>query len=103
MKKIIYAVAITCLLGTVSTYAGTVSVNSENTEIQQKEKKKKVTEDELPTTIKNLFKSDEYKDWKITQAYLMDPGEYYKIELKKDDQTQTLNLDKYGNKVSVIE
>jgi hypothetical protein len=104
MKKIIYAVAIVCLLGTASSYANANFSNTEKNVALQNDKKKKVTEEELPVTIKNMLKGDEYKDWKLDQAYLIEePSEYYKIELKKEDQKQTLNLDKYGNKVSILE
>lgn len=105
MKKVIYIAAIACLMGSTSIYAGNLSDRNENITVQQqKEKKKKLNEDELPVVIKNLLKSNEYKDWKLDQAYLIEgASEYYKVELKKDDQKQTLNLDKYGNKVSVLE
>ena len=104
MKKVIYVAAIACLLGTASSYAGSYFANSENIVAQQTEKKKKLTEEELPVVIQNMLKGDDYKDWKLDQAYLIEGvSEYYKIELKKEDQKQTLNLDKYGNKVSVLE
>jgi hypothetical protein len=105
MKKGIYIAAIACLIGSTSIYAGNFSSKNEIISLQQqKEKKKKLNEDELPLVIKNMLKGNEYKDWKLDQAYLIEgTSEYYKIELKKDDQKQTLNLDKYGNKVSVLE
>lgn len=100
MKKIILSAAFIILLGTAYSFAGGVVNNNYNL---QNEKKSKVAEDELPQGIKNLLKTEEYKDWKLDQAYMITgTGEYYKVELKKDDQKQTLNLDKYGNKVSVI-
>ncbi len=102
MKKVILIAAIACFIGSGSVFAGASSVK--NIEFaQQKDKKKKVNEEDLPDGIKRVLGKDTYKDWKFDQAYLFEEAGYYKIELKKDDQTQTLNLDQYGNKVSVIE
>lgn len=102
MKKALLIAAIACFIGSGSVFAGTSS--AKNIEFaQQKDKKKKVNEEDLPDGVKRVLNKDTYKDWKIDQAYLFEEGGYYKIELKKDDQTQTLNLDKYGNKVSVTE
>jgi hypothetical protein len=102
MKKVMLIAAIACFIGSGSVFASTTSVK--NIEFaQQKDKKKKVNEEDLPDAIKRYLGKDTYKDWKVDQAYLFEEAGYYKIELKKDDQTQTLNLDKYGNKVSVME
>lgn len=102
MKKVILIAAIACFIGSGSLFAGTIS--DKNIEFaQQKDKKKKVNEEELPDGVKRVLSKDTYKDWKFDQAYLFEEAGYYKIELKKDDQKQTLNLDKYGNKVSVME
>jgi hypothetical protein len=103
MKKVILIAAIASILGSGAIYAGNLS-GKINAEIaQQNDKKKKVNEEDLPETVKKVLKNDTYKDWKVDQAFLVEGADYYKIELKKDDQKQTLNLDKYGNKVSVIE
>lgn len=102
MKKIIYTLAIAFLIGSGSIYASSFSKN-ENAEITQQNKKKKVNEEDLPDAIKRLLKTETYKYWKVEEAFLIEGADYYKVELKKDDQKQTLNLDKYGNKVSVLE
>lgn len=105
MKKMFFIASIACLLGTSSMMAEKYTAKLKNgVFLQETEKKTKVTEDELPLAVKNLLKQEEYKDWKLDEAYLITgTSEYYKIELKKDDQKQALNLDKYGNKVSILE
>ncbi|HEX3008436.1 MAG TPA: hypothetical protein VHO90_12570 [Bacteroidales bacterium] len=103
MKKLIYLASIVFFLGTVSSYAGNISVNNKNLTSLQTDKKKKINEDELPVVIKNQLKGDDYKEWKVDEVYFFEGKDYYQIDLKKGDQTQTLNLDKYGNKVSVIQ
>ncbi|NJK97330.1 MAG: hypothetical protein HC905_22650 [Bacteroidales bacterium] len=98
-------VAVACLLFAGYSFANATSeINTGTCLIQKEEKKTKVTQDDLPQTIQRILKSEEYKEWKLEEAYQISGNvEYYKIELKKEDQKQTLNLDKYGNKVSVME
>lgn len=104
MKKTLFVAAIVCLLGSAYSYAGITSEYTKNAIVMQKEKKTKVNKDELPKTIQNLLKNNEYKDWELDEAYhITGASEYYKVELKKGDQKQTLNLDQYANKVSVME
>lgn len=101
MKRILIT-GILCCIFSLPGLAGEYAVVSWKDISVQNDKKKKITEDELPVIIKNLLKSEEYKYWQFDEAYRIEgTGEYYRIELKKDDQKQTLNLDKYGNKVNI--
>lgn len=104
MKKSILIAAFACLLGTAYSYADRANTPDNSAIVQQKEKKTKVNKEDLPKTIQSLLKNDEYKDWELDEAYhITGASEYYKVELKKGDQKQTLNLDQFANKVAVME
>jgi hypothetical protein len=103
MKKTLFVAAIACLLGSYS-FTSTANEYSKSAIVMQVEKKTKVNKEELPQSIQKLLKDEDYKEWDLDQAYhITGKGDYYKVELKKGDQKQTLNLDQYANKVSVME
>jgi len=68
----------------------------------QEEEKTAVTVEELPEAVKTTLASTTLKPWTPTEAYLVkgvDGKEYYAINLKKDDQTGSVKLDKEGKPV----
>jgi hypothetical protein len=61
-----------------------------------------VRPEDLPEAVKSALAGDGYADWKITNAYLVtrdNNAQYYEVNIKKGEETATLNLDKYGKKV----
>ena len=61
-----------------------------------------VTVEELPAAVKTTLASPSLKVWTPYEAYLVkekDGDEYYAINIKKDDQTGSVKLDKEGKPV----
>ena len=68
----------------------------------QEEEKTAVTVEELPAAVKTTLAGTTLKPWTPTEAYLIkgvDGKEYYAINLKKDEQTGSVKLDKEGKPV----
>lgn len=60
-----------------------------------------VRPEDLPEPVKSTL-AGSYSEWKVTSAYLVtrdDNSQYYEINIKRSEETSTLNLDKYGKKV----
>jgi hypothetical protein len=108
MKRFVNVVVVIFVLGSsffMVQGASSFKLNkyASTTSLQQDEIKTKITEDELPQAIKDTLAGAAYNEWTITSAYfLKGVSEYYQIELKKGDQTQTVNLDKQGKKVKSV-
>jgi hypothetical protein len=61
-----------------------------------------VRPEDLPESIKSTLSGDDYAEWKVTSAYLVtkeNNSQYYEVNLKKGEETTTINFDKYGRKV----
>ncbi|NJO69069.1 MAG: hypothetical protein HC830_07090 [Bacteroidetes bacterium] len=72
---------------------GIVSVNQTD--------KVKITYEELPQAVKDEL-TNNYKDWQAGDVYKVSgTNEYYSIELKKDAETKTVNLDKDGKEAKI--
>jgi hypothetical protein len=60
-----------------------------------------VRPEDLPEPVKSTLASS-WSEWKVTSAYLVtrdDNSQYYEVNIKRSEETSTLNLDKYGKKV----
>ncbi|MCF0073708.1 hypothetical protein LZD49_24730 [Dyadobacter sp. CY261] len=60
-----------------------------------------VRPEDLPEPVKSTL-AGSYSEWKVTSAYLVtrdDNSQYYEINIKRAEETSTLNLDKYGKKI----
>lgn len=60
-----------------------------------------VRPEDLPEPVKSTL-AGSYSEWKVTSAYLVtrdDNSQHYEINIKRAEETSTLNLDKYGKKV----
>lgn len=60
-----------------------------------------VRPEDLPEAVKSTL-AGSYSEWKISSAYLVtrdDNSQYYEINMKRAEETSTLNLDKYGKKI----
>jgi hypothetical protein len=66
------------------------------------EDKTAVTLDQLPEPVKATLASPSLKAWTATEAFLVkgaDGKEYYAINVKKDNETGSIQLDKEGKPV----
>jgi opacity protein-like surface antigen len=66
------------------------------------EAKTAVTIEELPAAVKTTLASPTLKVWTATEAFLVkgaDGKEYYAINLKKDNESGSVKLDKEGKPV----
>ncbi|WP_192579177.1 hypothetical protein [Dyadobacter aurulentus] len=100
MRKLFFATILTTLatgyLPSQRLYAANVLIS-----IAQQEKVA-VRPEDLPEPVKSALANDGYADWKVAGAYLVtkeNNSQYYEINLKKGDESSTVNLDKYGRKV----
>lgn len=63
--------------------------------------KVKISVEELPQAVKDVLTLN-YKDYQIGDVYKVNgTNEYYSIELKKDAETKTVNLDKDGKEAKI--
>ncbi len=63
--------------------------------------KVKISVEELPQAVKDTLALS-YKEWKVGDVYKVSgTNEYYSIELKKDSETKTVNLDKDGKEAKI--
>jgi len=82
---------------------GTAQTNTTTTApATQTEDKTEVTIEELPEGVKKTLSGSTLKPWTPTEAYLIktpDGKEYYAINLKKEEETGSVKLDKEGKPV----
>ncbi|MCE6992301.1 hypothetical protein [Dyadobacter sp. CY323] len=99
MKNLMLAAMM--LLAGVSVEAGTMKEKTQ-LDLGADQTKVSVRPEDLPEAVKSALAGDGYADWKITNAYLVtrdNNSQYYEVNIKKGEETATLNLDKYGKKV----
>ena len=66
------------------------------------QKKVSVRPEDLPEAVGSALAGNGYAEWKVSSAYLItkdDSSQYYEINLRRGEETATLNLDKYGKKM----
>ncbi len=102
MKKIIIMAAALFSLGYIA--VAEVSRNENNNSgivsVYQSDKVK-ISVEELPQAVKDTLALS-YKEWKVGDIYKVSgTNEYYSIELKKDSETKTVNLDKDGKEAKI--
>ena len=92
--------------GAAQTGAGTQdatqTTTTATTPAAAEENKTAVTMEELPAGVKTTLASATLKPWTATEAFLVkgaDGKEYYAINLKKDNETGSVKLDKEGKPV----
>ena len=98
MKKIIMSALLLASL-TTATYAKDGKNTQTPAATATDDNKKKIDPATLPDPVKATLAGDLYRGWTISNAWLVkaDPAPYYSVELKKDDKTNTVNIDKDGN------
>ncbi len=69
--------------------------------VQDSAVKTPVKLEELPEPVTTALKSDAYKGWTATEAWLVKEGtaEYYLINVKKEAETGSVKIDKDGKPV----
>ncbi|SEI64703.1 hypothetical protein SAMN05216327_10331 [Dyadobacter sp. SG02] len=94
-------IAIALLLAAVTPDAEAFVQSSTNATVIAEQSKVAVRPEDLPEAVKSTL-SGSYAEWKVTSAYLVtrdDNSQYYEINIKRSEETSTLNLDKYGKKI----
>jgi hypothetical protein len=98
MLKVILVLALTS--STLSPDYDLHSYEAEQTTLASQ--KVAVRPEDLPEAVKTALSGEGYAEYKVTNAYLVtrdDRSQYYEINLRKGEETATINLDKYGKKV----
>ncbi|OJV17672.1 MAG: hypothetical protein BGO21_01290 [Dyadobacter sp. 50-39] len=94
-------IAFTLLLAAVAPdIEASVQSRTEMTVIAE-QSKVAVRPEDLPEAVKSTL-SGSYAEWKVSSAYLVtrdDNSQYYELNIKRAEETFTLNLDKYGKKI----
>lgn len=98
MKKLIISAF---MLAAVASYAQDKKVTADTpvqaAAVKDESAKTKVDPAALPEPVKTTLSAETYKDWKIAEAWVVKAEqEYYMVDLKKDDKTITVNIDKDG-------
>lgn len=60
-----------------------------------------VRPEDLPEAVKSTL-AGSYSDWKVSSSYLItrdDNSQYYEVNIKRGEESSTVNLDKYGKKI----
>ncbi|HYG15952.1 MAG TPA: hypothetical protein VEC12_09385 [Bacteroidia bacterium] len=97
MKKSILILAAIFTLGLA---ADAATVSTVNYAVENNDEKVKITAEELPQAVKDVLAGADYKDWSVSEVYLVKAtAEYYEISLKKGEETKVVNLDKDGKTV----
>jgi len=100
MKKLFLVTVALALLGSFALQVSGSKVNKfayASTLLQ--DNKTKVMQDQLPKEVQDAL-SSQYQGWTVGDIYLVTSKvEYYSIELTKDGNTKTVNLDKDGKAV----
>ncbi len=101
MKKFILSAAF-AIAGLAAVQASEVKdLNTTVVAVQDSVTKTPVKLEELPDAVKTTLASESYKVWTATEAWLVKDGsaEYYLINVKKEQETGSIKLDKDGKPV----
>lgn len=94
-------ITIALLLAAVTPDVDASVQSSSITTVIAEQSKVAVRPEDLPEAVKSTL-SGSYSEWKVTSAYLVtkdDNSQYYEVNIKRAEETSTLNLDKYGKKI----
>lgn len=96
MKKLILSAAFLAFAGFTTAQASTINTKMEVVSVQDSVVKTPIKIEELPVAITDLLKTDPYKDWAPTAAWMVKDGEkvYFQVDVKKEEETKSLKLDK---------
>lgn len=101
MKKLILSAAIVAIAGLTTVNASEVKIANPVVSVQDSVIKTPIKMEELPEAVLTVLKSDPYKDWTPTAAFSVKDGqkEYFQIDVKKEEETASVKLDKDGKPV----
>jgi hypothetical protein len=102
MKKIILSAAFLALVGLTTVKASEIKTEVKYTLQQDSATKAPVELKDLPAPVQTTLQTDPIKQWTPTAAFLVtnaDKTSYYEINLKKEDKTATIKMDKDGKAV----
>ena len=94
-------ITIALLLAAITPDVDASVQSSSITTVIAEQSKVAVRPEDLPEAVKSTL-SGSYSEWKVTSAYLVtrdDNSQYYEVNIKRAEETSTLNLDKYGKKI----
>ncbi|WP_256004604.1 MULTISPECIES: hypothetical protein [Pedobacter] len=98
MKKIILSAAFLAVAGLASVKANDIK-NPVIVAVQDSTTKTPVELKDLPEAVQKTLQSDPVKEWTPTEAFLItnaDKTTYYLINVKKEEETGSLKIDKDG-------
>ncbi len=97
MKKLIVSAFMLGAMATTSFAQDTKSPAQVPATSTKDDSKTKVDPTNLPQSVKTTLAGAEYKDWTTQEVWLVKATpEYYAVQLKKDQQSMTVNIDKDG-------
>ncbi|PYF70691.1 hypothetical protein [Pedobacter nutrimenti] len=102
MKQIILSAAFLAFVGLTTVKANEVKTSFKYTVQQDSSAKTPVELKDLPAAVQTTLQTDPIKQWTPTAAFLVtnaDKTTYYQIDLKKEDKTATIKMDKDGKAV----
>ena len=104
MKKVILSAAFLAFVGLTQVKASEVkSTNTYTVTVQQDSTTKTPVEiKDLPAAVQTTLQTEPIKQWTPVTAFLVtnaDKTTYYQIDLKKEDKTATIKMDKDGKAV----
>ncbi|MET4083740.1 hypothetical protein ABIB40_003712 [Pedobacter sp. UYP30] len=105
MKKLILSAAFLAIGGLTVVNANEINTVKTNPNtivmVQDSVVKTPVKLDSLPAAVTATLKTDAYKHWTPTEAWAVKDGEkeYFLINVKKEEQTGALKIDKDGKPV----
>lgn len=99
MKTIIYLVVLVGLTGFGKAAPAQVSPTQEV--IKGEDQRIPVKPEELPEPVKKLLADEQYKDWKVSEAYMVqEERKIYEITLVRGQEKTVIKVDEKGNKLS---
>ncbi|RZM24409.1 MAG: hypothetical protein EOO88_22915 [Pedobacter sp.] len=99
MKKIILSAAFLALAGLTTVKANDI-LTPVTVAVQDSTTKTPVELKDLPEPVVKTLQSDPVKEWVPTSAFLVtnpDKTSHYVINVKKEEETKSLKIDKDGN------
>lgn len=102
MKKLILSAAFLTFAGLTAVQASEIPTNrAEIVTVQDSVIKTPIKLEELPDAVKATLQSAPYKDWAAVAAFHVKDGEkeYFQIDVKKQEETASLKLNKEGKPV----
>lgn len=101
MKKLILSAAFLTFAGLTAVQASEMQNSVKIVTLQDSVIKTPIKLDELPDAVKATLQSEPYKDWTAIAAFSVKDGkkEYFQVDVKKEEETASLKLDKEGKPV----